>query len=91
MSSREALQGIARVPGIHLPAAVVDRFAPDRDPVAAGRALAREVIAGLRHLPGLHGLHLMRFGPAKGIEAELLGELSIADRPEESRPWPSPV
>jgi 5,10-methylenetetrahydrofolate reductase len=60
LSSAKALAWMAhRVPGVHVPDAVIARIAAAKDQRAAGLELLVETIAAVRDIPGVAGVHLM--------------------------------
>lgn len=49
----------ARVPGVHIPEAIVKRLEQAADPREEGRRICIEIIRQLRELPGIAGVHIM--------------------------------
>ncbi|HPC17553.1 MAG TPA: methylenetetrahydrofolate reductase C-terminal domain-containing protein [Candidatus Hydrogenedentes bacterium] len=60
--SKKAFEMMPGVPGIRVPKHITERFAQTQDIVQEGVALAREMIAEVRAIPGVSGVHLMLFG-----------------------------
>jgi methylenetetrahydrofolate reductase (NADPH) len=71
----------ANVPGISVPAAVVERCETAADPEAECFAVACELADAVRRLPGVRGLHLISFRKEAGI-ANLCARLGIPTRKE---------
>jgi methylenetetrahydrofolate reductase (NADPH) len=55
-----------KVPGIHVPAAMIERLDKTSDPVGSGLAIAVELVEGLKEL--CQGIHLMVLGKEKDFE-----------------------
>ncbi len=53
--------------GVHVPEATIQRLEAAKDQAAEGRAICKELIAGLREIRGVAGAHVM--APAQGPEA----------------------
>ena len=70
-----------RVPGISVPADVIERCERARDPEAECFEVACELADAARSLPGVHGLHLISFRKEAGI-ARLCARLGIPTRHE---------
>ena len=70
-----------RVPGISVPADVIERCERARDPEAECFEVACELAAAARALPGVRGLHLISFRKEAGI-ARLCARLGIPTRHE---------
>ena len=71
----------ANVPGIHVPAATIERCERAEDPEAECFELACELAEHARRLPGVAGLHLISFRREAGI-ARLCSRLGIPTRIE---------
>lgn len=74
--SPRALQHLARLPGVHIPDGVTRRLelAGRRSPEAfraEGERLCAELIAAIREIPGVAGLHVMAPGAPAAIPAVL--------------------
>jgi methylenetetrahydrofolate reductase (NADPH) len=54
-----AFEMLRRIPGIHVPDAVVRRLTEAEDKEAEGLRIARELLEGVRRVPGVAGVHLM--------------------------------
>lgn len=60
LGSAKALAWMARnVPGVHVPAAMLERIAQAADERAEGRRICIETIAALRQVEGVAGVHVM--------------------------------
>jgi methylenetetrahydrofolate reductase (NADPH) len=60
LSNAKALRWMAdHVPGVHVPAAVIERIAAAPDQKAEGRRFCVEIIHALRRIEGVAGVHLM--------------------------------
>ena len=70
-----------RVPGISVPADVIERCDRARDPEAACFEVACELADAARALPGVRGLHLISFRKEAGI-ARLCSRLGLGTREE---------
>jgi methylenetetrahydrofolate reductase (NADPH) len=59
------------VAGVAVPEAVVERVAsrPEGDQAAEGRRLAMDLIAAVRHVPGVAGVHLISLGDVDAAAA----------------------
>jgi len=73
-----------RVPGVSVPAALIERCEAAADPEAECFALACELASHARSLPGVAGLHLISFRREAGI-ARLCERLAIPTRAERER------
>jgi methylenetetrahydrofolate reductase (NADPH) len=67
--SARGLAHLARIPGVHIPAAVVRRLeAAGPDGIRAeGEQLCSEIIAALTEVPGVAGVHVMAIGAEHAI------------------------
>jgi methylenetetrahydrofolate reductase (NADPH) len=70
-----------KVPGITVPAELIERCERAADPEAECFELACELADAARRLPGVRGLHLISFRKEAGI-ARLCGRLGIPTREE---------
>jgi methylenetetrahydrofolate reductase (NADPH) len=61
----------SRVPGVHVPDAVIDRLARADDPAREGRRLCIELIQQLREERGVAGVHLMAYRQEEAV-AEII-------------------
>jgi len=48
-----------RVPGVHIPNAIVERLERSVDPRAEGKRICIELIRRIREIPGVAGVHVM--------------------------------
>ena len=78
-----------RVPGISIPAGVIERCERAADPEAECFDVACELADAARALPGVHGLHLISFRKEAGI-ARLCERLDIGTREERALRGDSP-
>ncbi len=62
LSSAKAAQAIARVPGVKIPRALIERLERLAKPQEEGVQIALEIIDKVRRLPGVSGIHLMAVG-----------------------------
>lgn len=69
------LPRLAAVPGMRIDPSFLARFTAGADPVAQGIAATLELGRELLALPGVAGLHLMRFGPDRGAQGACLAAL----------------
>jgi methylenetetrahydrofolate reductase (NADPH) len=54
-----AFEMLRRIPGIHVPEDLVRRLSEAADKEAEGLSIARELLEGIRGVPGVAGVHLM--------------------------------
>src|SRR5690606_2339150 len=73
-SPRSARWMNENLPGVSVPAAIISRLEAAVDPMAEGVRICVELIAALRQMPGIAGVHLM--APAGGAAA--IAEVSRA-------------
>jgi methylenetetrahydrofolate reductase (NADH) len=66
-TSAAQLERFATLPGWSVPDAVLDRMRAAPDQRAEGIALAAEMVAAVRTLPAVRGIHLMGLGPTAPI------------------------
>jgi methylenetetrahydrofolate reductase (NADPH) len=67
LRSAEQAERLAKVPGVALGAAVIERLRKADDPEAEGIALAVEMVRSLRALPGVGGVHLYAIEWPEGV------------------------
>ena len=79
-TSAAQLERFATLPGWSVPAAVLDRMRAARDQRGEGIALAAEMVAAVRDLPGVRGVHLMGLGPTAPIP-EVVQAAALLPRP----------
>jgi 5,10-methylenetetrahydrofolate reductase len=79
-TSAAQLERFAALPGWAVPSAVLDRMRAASDQRAEGIALAAEMVAAVRTLPGVRGIHLMGLGPTSGIP-EVVQAAGLLPRP----------
>lgn len=88
-SARTARWMRAKVPGVHIPDALIERLEKAAKPAAEGRRICIEIMQRIRHMPGVSGLHIMAYRqehlvPELITEARLLENRRLAsgnDRP----------
>ena len=73
VSARSARWLRARVPGVHIPDAVVARLEGAKDQKREGRDICIEIIQRLREVPGIAGVHVMAYR-----QEELVSEIIAA-------------
>jgi methylenetetrahydrofolate reductase (NADPH) len=66
---------IPSIPGVHCPQQILDRLAHAKDPVQEGLALASELIAEIRQIRGVSGVHLMLLGQDSAVLPQLVENL----------------
>ncbi len=76
-----------KVPGIVIPDAVIQRLAGADDQAAEGRALCVELIAQIREIEGVAGIHVMAFRQEEAVARIIDDSGALCGR---SRP-PQPV
>ncbi|MFV1994704.1 MAG: methylenetetrahydrofolate reductase C-terminal domain-containing protein [Verrucomicrobiales bacterium] len=62
VTSRGALEMLPHIPGVKIPPEIWQRLSDAKDIEKEGVALAKEIIGGVRAIPGVAGVHLMLFG-----------------------------
>ncbi len=67
VTSPGGLAVLPRIPGVNLPAPVINRLQQAKDIEAEGVALATEIANELSRIPGVAGVHLMLFGPDHAV------------------------
>lgn len=79
--SARALAHLARIPGVHIPAAVARRLeAAGPDGIRAeGERLCSEIIAALTEVPGVAGVHVMAIGAEHSIPP-ILAQAGLSPR-----------
>ena len=75
-SARSARWMRANVPGIHVPDEIVDRLERAEKPGEEGKKLCIELIAQVREIPGVHGVHVMAYRREHLVE-EIIEESGI--------------
>jgi methylenetetrahydrofolate reductase (NADPH) len=78
--SAAQLERFAALPGWSVPPATIARLRAARDQAAEGVAIAAEMVAALRELPGIRGIHLMGVGPDSGVP-EVIEQAGLLPRP----------
>ena len=79
-ASAAQLERFAGLPGWSVPPATLRRMRAARDQRAEGIALAAEVVAAVRQLPAVRGVHLMGLGPDSGVP-EVVEAAGLLPRP----------
>ena len=74
----------AKVPGVHIPEAVIARLEGAKDPKKEGRRLCVEIIQQLREMQGVAGVHLMAFRQEEAI-AEIVTDSGLSRRHDRRR------
>jgi methylenetetrahydrofolate reductase (NADH) len=67
LRSAEQAERLAKIPGVALGSAVIERLRGSRDPEGEGVALATETVRSLRALPGVGGVHLYAIEWPEGV------------------------
>lgn len=62
MRSAKAAHMMSEVPGVKVPAALIERMDAAKDPKEEGVQIALEVVDRVRRLPGVNGIHFMAVG-----------------------------
>lgn len=70
--SRGALNMIPHIPGVHIPAEIMDRLQMARDLRATGVQLGRELVQSVRKIPGVRGIHLMLLGSDHAVLKDIV-------------------
>lgn len=86
-SARAARWMRARVPGIHIPDAIVERMEGAIDQRAEGRKICVEIMQQLRETKGVSGVHVMAYRQEE-IVAELIQKSGILGN---RKPWCRPL
>lgn len=60
--SPKAAQAIAEVPGVKMPAPILERMAKAADPKEEGVQITLEIVDRVKRLPGVNGVHFMSVG-----------------------------
>ena len=60
-SAKSARWMRSNLPGIHIPDAVIERLERAEKPGEEGKKLCIELIAQVREIPGVHGVHVMAY------------------------------
>ena len=79
-TSAAQLERFATLPGWSVPAAVLDRMRAAADQRVEGIRLAAEMVAAVRTLPGVRGIHLMGLGPTSTVP-EVVEAAGLLPRP----------
>jgi methylenetetrahydrofolate reductase (NADPH) len=74
-TAKSAPHFIPSIPGVHCPQQILDRLAHAKDPVQEGLALASELIAEIRQIRGVSGVHLMLLGQDSAVLPQLVENL----------------
>jgi methylenetetrahydrofolate reductase (NADPH) len=74
-TAKSAPHFIPSIPGVHCPQQILDRLAHAKDPVQEGLALASELIAEIRQIRGVSGIHLMLLGQDSAVLPQLVENL----------------
>ncbi|MGR3803068.1 methylenetetrahydrofolate reductase [Marinibacterium profundimaris] len=69
----------ARVPGIHIPDAVIDRLEGASDPAEEGKLICIELIRAVRDITGVSGVHVMAYRREHQV-SEIVLRSGILDR-----------
>ncbi len=83
MRSPKAAQLIGSVPGVKMPAALVERMQAAADPKEEGVQIALEIVDRVKRLPGVNGIHFMAVG-WESIVPRLVAESGL--RPKVAAP-----
>jgi methylenetetrahydrofolate reductase (NADPH) len=82
-SARAAQWMRTNVPGVHIPDAIIERLRGATDQRAEGQKICIEIIAQLREIEGVAGVHVMAFKQEKAV-AEIIRKSGVlGDR----KPW----
>jgi methylenetetrahydrofolate reductase (NADPH) len=82
-SSAAQLERFATLPGWSVPATVLDRMRAAGDQRTEGIRLAAEMVAAVRVLPAVRGIHLMGLGPTSTVP-EVVEAAGLLPRPSPS-------
>lgn len=74
-TAKSAPHFIPSIPGVHCPQQILNRLAHAKDPVQEGLALASELIAEIRQIRGVSGVHLMLLGQDSAVLPQLVENL----------------
>ncbi len=75
VTSSSASHFIPSIPGVHCPEKILARLAQATDSRQEGMALASELIAEVRQIKGVSGIHLMLLGPDSAVLPPLVENL----------------
>ncbi|WP_068116021.1 methylenetetrahydrofolate reductase [Tropicimonas marinistellae] len=78
-SARVARWMRSRVPGIHIPDALVERLDAASDPAALGQRLCIEAIQEVREIEGVSGVHIMAYR-REHLVSEIILQSGVLDR-----------
>lgn len=70
--SKKACEILPQVPGIHFPEEIAKSFRNTSDIRKAGISFARDMIAAVRELPGVSGVHLMLMGADHSVLPDVI-------------------
>jgi len=79
--SLRSIEMTAQVPGMAIPEELIARMRDAEDKQAEGLKIALELIAKLKTIPGISGIHIMAVG-WESIVPELVGQAGFLPRPE---------
>ena len=79
--SAEQAERLGKVPGLALPASVIERLRKADDPEVEGVALAVEMVKSLRALPGVGGVHLYAIEWPEGV-TKVVAAAGLYPRPK---------
>ncbi|NLT39755.1 MAG: methylenetetrahydrofolate reductase [Clostridiales bacterium] len=79
--SLRSIEMTAQVPGMAIPEELIARMRDADDKQAEGLKIALELIAKLKTIPGISGIHIMAVG-WESIVPELVGQAGFLPRPE---------
>jgi len=75
VTSKTARHFIPDIPGVYCPPGILDRLAQATDSRQEGMTLASELIAEVRQIKGVSGIHLMLLGPDSTVLPPLVENL----------------
>ena len=75
VTSRSAPHFIPSIPGVYCPPQILDRLSGTTDSIREGQELASELIAQVRQIKGVSGIHLMLLGPDSAVLPPLVENL----------------
>jgi methylenetetrahydrofolate reductase (NADPH) len=84
-SDRVAEFMCSKVPGVHIPEAIIDRLrkTPGSQKRAEGKRICVEIIQQVREIEGVHGVHLMAYRQEE-LVAEIVEEAGLLPRPRQA-------
>ena len=83
LSAKSARWMNNRLPGIHIPEAVINRMEGADDPKKEGRAICVELIQQLKEIEGVHGVHIMAYRQEEMVADIVQSSGVLADRKAE--------